>query len=52
MIELLEDETRLVEWQQADAMRLPFEAASFDVVFCKFGVMFFPDKVRGMPGTW
>ena len=37
---------RPVRWQQADAMRLPFPAASFDVVFCQFGVMFFPDKVR------
>jgi SAM-dependent methyltransferase len=36
---------RPVRWQQADAMRLPFPAASFDVVFCQFGVMFFPDKV-------
>ncbi|NEA53415.1 class I SAM-dependent methyltransferase [Streptomyces sp. SID13666] len=37
---------RPVRWQQADAMRLPFAAASFDVVFCQFGVMFFPDKSR------
>lgn len=37
---------RPVRWQQADALALPFEAASFDVVFCQFGVMFFPDKVR------
>ncbi len=35
---------RPVEWRQADAMRLPFEAASFDAVVCQFGVMFFPDK--------
>jgi SAM-dependent methyltransferase len=38
--------SRPVRWQQADAMGLPFGAASFDVVFCQFGVMFFPDKVR------
>jgi SAM-dependent methyltransferase len=37
---------RPVQWQQADAMRLPFDDASFDVVACQFGVMFFPDKVR------
>ncbi|TDD46342.1 methyltransferase domain-containing protein [Kribbella antibiotica] len=37
---------RPVRWQQADAMQLPFEDATFDVVFCQFGVMFFPDKVR------
>lgn len=37
---------RTVKWQQADAMQLPFDDASFDVVVCQFGVMFFPDKVR------
>jgi SAM-dependent methyltransferase len=35
---------RPVRWQQADAMQLPFDDASFDVVVCQFGVMFFPDK--------
>ena len=35
-----------VEWHQADAMQLPFANASFDVVVCQFGVMFFPDKAR------
>lgn len=34
-----------VVWQQADVMNLPFPDASFDVVVCQFGVMFFPDKV-------
>ena len=33
-----------ITWQQADALNLPFDAASFDVVICQFGVMFFPDK--------
>lgn len=36
-----------VRWQTADALDLPFEDESFDVVACQFGVMFFPDKVRG-----
>ena len=31
-------------WRQADATALPFEDASFDIVVCQFGVMFFPDK--------
>ena len=35
---------RPVTWQMADAMSLPFANASFDVVLCQFGVMFFPDK--------
>jgi ubiquinone/menaquinone biosynthesis C-methylase UbiE len=34
-----------VQWQPADAMQLPFGDASFDVLVCQFGVMFFPDKV-------
>lgn len=36
-----------IEWQQADALALPFEDASFDVVLCQFGAMFFPDRVAG-----
>ena len=36
-----------VELRQADALALPFADASFDVVVCQFGVMFFPDKVAG-----
>ncbi len=35
------------EWKQADALALPFGDQSFDTVACQFGVMFFPDKVRG-----
>lgn len=33
-----------VSFQTADAMALPFADASFDVIACQFGVMFFPDK--------
>jgi SAM-dependent methyltransferase len=39
---------RPVEWRQADAMQLPFEAATFDAVVCQFGVMFFPDKSKAL----
>ena len=38
--------TRPVEWQQADALQLPFADGTFDAVVCQFGVMFFSDKVR------
>jgi len=40
------DEDNL-EWAQADALNLPFDDAVFDVVFCQFGAMFFPDRVAG-----
>ncbi|MBV8289993.1 MAG: methyltransferase domain-containing protein [Hyphomicrobiales bacterium] len=36
-----------ITWRQADALALPFEAQSFDIVACQFGAMFFPDKVQG-----
>ena len=36
-----------IEWQAADALALPYEDDSFDVVCCQFGVMFFPDRVAG-----
>jgi ubiquinone/menaquinone biosynthesis C-methylase UbiE len=36
-----------IEWRQADALDLPFVEASFDVVCCQFGAMFFPDRVAG-----
>ncbi len=37
---------RPVQWQQADALQLPFADESFDAVVCQFGVMFFPDKAK------
>ncbi|MCC8964196.1 class I SAM-dependent methyltransferase [Bradyrhizobium sp. Pear76] len=36
-----------IRWRQADALNLPFDNASFDVVACQFGAMFFPDKPKG-----
>jgi len=36
-----------IKWQQADALALPFGDASFDIVACQFGVMFFPDRIKG-----
>jgi ubiquinone/menaquinone biosynthesis C-methylase UbiE len=40
------DDSR-IEWRQADALDLPFEDASFDVVCCQFGAMFFADRIAG-----
>ena len=39
---------RPVAFQQADAMDLPFDDQTFDVVVIQFGVMFFPDKPRAI----
>jgi len=36
-----------VSFRQADALYLPFEDGTFDLVACQFGVMFYPDKVQG-----
>src|SRR6188508_112902 len=33
-----------IKLRQADALALPFENAAFDLVFCQFGAMFFPDR--------
>jgi ubiquinone/menaquinone biosynthesis C-methylase UbiE len=36
-----------IRWCKADAQKLPFEDAAFDLVCCQFGVMFFPDRQLG-----
>lgn len=33
-----------ISWRRADALALPFAEASFDLVCCQFGAMFFPDR--------
>jgi ubiquinone/menaquinone biosynthesis C-methylase UbiE len=36
-----------ISWRKADAQTLPFDDATFDLVCCQFGVMFFPDRLSG-----
>jgi ubiquinone/menaquinone biosynthesis C-methylase UbiE len=36
-----------VSFQPADALDLPFADGSFNLVVCQFGLMFYPDKVKG-----
>ena len=37
-----------VTYELADALALPFDDHSFDVVVCQFGIMFFPDIAKGL----
>ena len=37
-----------VTYAQADALDLNFEDSGFDAVVCQYGIMFFPDKAKGM----
>lgn len=39
-----------ITWQRADAMDLPFPAASFDVVLCFEGIQFMPDRAKALAG--
>ena len=53
MISLAEELARMkglknIEFSEANAESLPFPDESFDVVTCRFGVMFFPDQVRAL----
>lgn len=43
----MQGEDARISWAQADALYLPFEDQSFDAVLCQFGVMFFPDRIKG-----
>ena len=37
-----------IEWRLGSATELPFDDASFDVVFCQQGLQYFPDRAKGM----
>ena len=37
-----------IKWMTVDAMELPFTDNSFDLVVIQFGIMFFPDKQKGL----
>jgi SAM-dependent methyltransferase len=40
--------TAPIEWHEGDASAIPFENETFDIVFCNFGLMFFPDRVAAL----
>lgn len=35
-----------IRWETIDMQSIPFEADSFDLVVCQFGIMFVPDKAK------
>ncbi len=37
-----------IEFVEGDALDLPFESGAFDVATCQFGLMFYPEPVRGI----
>jgi SAM-dependent methyltransferase len=37
-----------VRYELADALALPYDPGSFAGVVCQFGIMFFPDRARGV----
>jgi SAM-dependent methyltransferase len=37
-----------IEFRQANAESLPFADASYDIISCRFGIMFFPDLAKAL----
>lgn len=37
-----------VIWNIVDALQIPYSDEEFDAVICQFGIMFFPDKQKGL----
>jgi SAM-dependent methyltransferase len=52
MIEVARRKAPHIEWHEAPAEAIPFEAASFDAVISQFGLMFFQDKALGIREMW
>lgn len=41
-------QTAPIEWYEGNVNSLPFENETFDLVFCAFGLMFFPDQIAAL----
>jgi len=42
------DSSRLIEWREASADKLPFPNASFNVAYCQLGLQFFADRAAAL----
>ncbi|SDD86369.1 class I SAM-dependent methyltransferase [Ruegeria marina] len=48
MLEVARRRAGNIDWVQGLAEDLPFAAASFDIVLCQFGLMFFDDRTKAL----
>ncbi len=48
MLSLARKKDPSITWQKGNAQDLPFEDNSFDIVFCQFALMFFPEKAGAL----
>lgn len=52
MLSVARDKGTRVDWREAAAESLPFDAGSFDAVLSQFGLMFFSDRSRALSEMW
>lgn len=45
---LAQPEGARIEWRDGNALALPFDAGSFDLVLCQQGLQFFPDRLQAL----
>lgn len=45
MLEVARQHSKVIEWQQGDAMAMPFDKNQFDRVLCQFALMFIENRV-------
>jgi len=48
MLAVARDAQPAIDWRHGDARSLPFADASFDIVVCQFGLMFFGEPMRAL----
>ena len=48
MIAMAQAQSQTIEWELADAGRLPFDDGTFSVAICQQGIQFFPDEMAAL----